>query len=87
MVLRGEAEKTRLRDQKLKIRNSKIPQKSKRLRNNAAFPVVFHYLLVMDLAGFLSLHNLVSQGPDCYLRQGAGGMEIARNGSRTWFLR
>ena len=25
--------------------------------------------------------------PDCNLRQGAGGMKIARNGSRTWFLR
>ena len=25
--------------------------------------------------------------PDCYLRQGAGGMKIARLGSRTWFLR
>ena len=24
---------------------------------------------------------------DCYLRQGAGGMKIARDGSRTWFLR
>ena len=24
---------------------------------------------------------------DCYLRQGAGGMKIARNGSTTWFLR
>ena len=34
-----------------------------------------------------SAHRASCNCPDCYLRQGAGGMKIARFGSRTCFLR
>ena len=34
-----------------------------------------------------SLPSSTKQVPDCNLRQGAGGMKFARNGSRTCFLR
>ena len=35
----------------------------------------------------VSHKNTKTDGSDCSLRQGAGGREFARLGSRTWFLR
>ena len=37
--------------------------------------------------GYVNPDDFCVWDSDCNLRQGAGGMKIARLGSRTWFLR
>ena len=49
------------------------------------------YTFYILINNFMFFHQNTTKGcatkPDCSLRQGAGGTEFARNGSRTCFLR